>query len=127
MTDHACPFCGAKLDVAKVPPGDWLRCGSCFFKLERGETALSPEEVQAYRRRRKLRRFAIVILACLLPWLVGVVIFRVTRNPRTLEPSLEGLVAMGVACVVSLIWPIMDWLRTRAPVPVAPVAGKVEA
>lgn len=126
MTDHACPFCGAKLDVAAVPPGDWLRCGSCFLKLERGETALSPEEVRAYRSRRKLRRFAIVFLACLLPWLVGAVMFRVTRNPLTHEPSIEGLVAIGVACVVSLIWPTMDWLRTRALVPVAPVADKVQ-
>lgn len=120
MTDHACPFCGAKLDVAAVPPGKPFRCGGCNVALDAGETRLSADEARAYRSRQLVRRIAFCVVAAgvaaLAAFLSG------TQVAATSVAALAAATAAVVACGVLLA----VLARRPAPVPVAPVADKVQ-
>jgi len=122
LTQHACPFCGAKLDVVAVPPGRPFRCGACDVALDAGETRLTREEALGYRGRQRVRRFVFCALcagvAALGAYMAG------SRGGGTfqnvaLAAAVSALVVGGTLLVSLSI--------TRAPVPVAPVVGKVQA
>lgn len=122
MTQHACPFCGAKLDVAAVPPGVRFRCGGCDVALDAGETRLTREEAQGYRGRQRVRRLVFCALcagvAALAAYMAG------SRGDGTAE---NGALAAGVSALVVGGILMVTLSINRAPVPVAPVADKVQA
>lgn len=121
MSQHACPFCGAKLDVAAVPPGVRFRCGGCDVALDAGETRLTREDALGYRGRQRVRRFVFCALcagvAALAAYLAG------ARDGGTAQ---NGALAAGVSALVVGGTLLVMLSITRAPVPVAPVADKVQ-
>lgn len=124
MTDHACPFCGAKLDVAAVPPGKPFRCGGCDVALDAGETRLTLDEALGYRSRQRVRYFAL----CCLVGMVAAMAAYLTRSRAysALEvTALVGAAAISGAGLSHVL--LIVFSRSRGLVPVAPVAGKVEA
>ncbi|MBX3473661.1 MAG: hypothetical protein KF754_04700 [Planctomycetes bacterium] len=121
MTEHACPFCGAKLDVAAVPPGKPFRCGGCDVALDAGETRLTPEEARGYRARQRIR----VRVFCALAAGLAALAAYLSGSHGDGSAEFGALAAALAAMVVGGVF-LLALSRRPAPVPVAPVADKVQ-
>ncbi|MBK9975355.1 MAG: hypothetical protein IPP14_11350 [Planctomycetes bacterium] len=122
MSDHACPFCTAALNLADVPAGAGFRCGGCGQALEAGESRLSSQEVRAYRGRQKVRRLMLCMVAADL---AAVVTYFLPVWSGGTDAWMRWLATALAAMVVGPVL-FMATSARRAPVPVAPPLDKVQ-
>lgn len=120
--EHACPFCMAPLNLTPVPPGANFRCGGCNEALEAGESRLGRDEVLAYRKRQRMRR---VVLCMLAADLAAAAAYFAPFWPQDSRAWVRWAATAVAAMVVGLVLAVVTG-RRRAPVPVAPPLDKVQ-